>query len=117
MKLGLIDVALVIQDQDEQVIIDALVEQIKALQEENKGATQRIKGLEAIKVIYLNTINTLMEAAKEQEAQIKELKQNSRAAKYFEMAEENLRMATELEQLKQKVELLIECYSEQRKAN
>ncbi|CRK80336.1 hypothetical protein [Neobacillus massiliamazoniensis] len=45
----------------------------------------------------------LLERLKKQTLQIKEMKQNSRLTRFYEMAEENLKMAQELAQLKGEV--------------
>lgn len=81
---------------------------IRDLMQMNLQQKQRIAELEAIKEMYLNANNALLdeiELYKLQEtkllAQVKMMKNNSRLNSFYQMSEENLKMAQELERLRE----------------
>jgi hypothetical protein len=87
--------------------IEWLIETVEQLQEENgtmaeKHAEKDIAMADFMEIIdqYKLQEELLLERLKKQTLQMKEMKRNSRLIKFYEMAEENLSLATELAMLK-----------------
>lgn len=68
---------------------------------------ERIAQLENVKEMYLNANLAMLNQNDQLISQIKEMKQNSRLTRFYDMAEENLRMAQEVEIYKAMVQVEI----------
>jgi uncharacterized protein YdcH (DUF465 family) len=87
--------------------IEWLIETVEQQQNEYNTLFSSIDEMDAIISQQQEEINQykfqeelLLERLKKQTLQMKEMKQNSRLIKFYEMAEENLSLATELAMLK-----------------
>jgi hypothetical protein len=97
-----------------QESIETLVTTIEQLQEENGAMAEKhaekdialndmkviIQDQQEIFGLYKLQETILLERLKRQTLQMKEMKENSRLTRFYDMAEENLRMAQELQRYK-----------------
>jgi uncharacterized protein YqgV (UPF0045/DUF77 family) len=80
-----------------------LVDLVERQQNEYISLSQSIEEMDATIQQYQLQETFLLERLKKQTLQIKEMKQNSRLIRFYDMAEENLKMAQELQKYKEMI--------------